>query len=72
MNLNVSISIFRINMKNYDEGEELVILDQNLNHFLSVPVFHITAYNDLSRIMRKPAFCICKNKDADSCVVTGS
>ena len=40
----------------------------NVQRFVGIPVivwYHHTQNNQLSRVMRKPTFCICENKDAD-------
>ena len=35
------------------------------NKMCSLSINALTIYQNMSRIVRKPAFCICKNKDAD-------
>ena len=56
------VSVWRCFLFLWVLGMGYVIL---LCHSLSLPYNHLDNANKMSRVVRKPGFCICENKDAD-------
>ena len=65
---NKNINFFHMKIVIFSAVKMLYVFVMNpLNYFRSYPVFMYLMNTEeyLSRVMRKPAFCICKNKGAD-------